>query len=75
VLPPDMIELLQELAPDWKWPETVKVRDVCGAIAKLGGHLKHNGRPGWLTLMRGFKKLLMADEGWRLAIKKRGDKS
>jgi hypothetical protein len=34
------------------------------AIAALGGHLKHNGDPGWLTLARGYEKLETLTEGW-----------
>jgi hypothetical protein len=36
------------------------VREVLFAIASLGGHLKRNGEPGWLTLARGFEKLDIA---------------
>src|SRR5439155_25812657 len=32
-------------------------RDVLYAVAALGGHLKRNGAPGWLTLYRGYKTL------------------
>jgi hypothetical protein len=38
------------------------------AIAKLGGHLKRNGPPGWLTLGRGFEALLLMETGWRAAM-------
>lgn len=31
------------------------------AIARLGGHLKQNGEPGWQTLWRGYKKLLAGE--------------
>lgn len=31
--------------------------DVQYAVARMGGHLKHNGPPGWLTLSRGFQEL------------------
>jgi hypothetical protein len=37
------------------------------AIAKLGGHLKRNGDPGWITLGRGYERLLILEEGWKLA--------
>ncbi len=37
------------------------------AIARLGGHLRHNGEPGWLVLTRGMQVLLQRVEGWRLA--------
>ena len=26
-------------------------------VAALGGHLKHNGEPGWPTIARGYEKL------------------
>jgi hypothetical protein len=32
-------------------------RDALYAVAALGGHLKRNGAPGWLTLFRGYKTL------------------
>jgi hypothetical protein len=38
------------------------------AIAKLGGHLKRNGPPGWLTLGRGLESLLIMEAGWRAAM-------
>jgi len=38
------------------------------AIARLGGHLKRNGAPGWLTLGRGFEELLIMEAGWRAAM-------
>lgn len=37
------------------------------AIAALGGHIKHNGPPGWQVLIRGYKKLLQLEEGWLMA--------
>jgi hypothetical protein len=45
-------------------PHHPTARDVLLAIAALGGHLKNNGSPGWLTLRRGFDKLLMYEIGW-----------
>jgi hypothetical protein len=38
------------------------------AIAKLGGHLKRNGPPGWLTLGRGLESLLLMQAGWYAAM-------
>lgn len=31
--------------------------DVLMAVARLGGHIKNNGSPGWIILRRGFDKL------------------
>jgi hypothetical protein len=37
------------------------------AVAKLGGHLKRNGLPGWQTLGRGFERLFWMHAGWLAA--------
>lgn len=42
-------------------------REIYLAIAALGGHLKHNGDPGWSTLAYGFEKLETLTEGWLAA--------
>ncbi|MEM7449046.1 MAG: hypothetical protein AAF355_12470 [Myxococcota bacterium] len=47
-----------------KLPEKPTVQDVLLAVAGLGGHLKRNGRPGWLTIDRGFDELLTSEVGW-----------
>ena len=39
-------------------------REIYFAIAALGGHLKHNGDPGWSTLAYGLEKLETLTEGW-----------
>jgi hypothetical protein len=41
-------------------------KDATYAVAKLGGHLRRNGLPGWQTLARGFEALLLMQVGWRL---------
>lgn len=46
------------------------------AIAKLGGHLKRNGPPGWQTLGRGFEALILMEAGWKAAMaQRRSDQS
>jgi hypothetical protein len=40
-------------------------QDALLAIAKLGGHIRNNGPPGWLTLRRGFDAMLLLELGWR----------
>jgi hypothetical protein len=37
------------------------------AVAKLGGHLRRNGPPGWQTLGRGFERLFWMQAGWLAA--------
>ena len=48
-------------------PAKPTLREAMLAIAALGGHLKHNGEPGWQTLWAGYTKLLTLEEGWRAA--------
>jgi len=51
-----------------RMPERPTIKEAMLAIAALGGHLKHNGPPGWQTLARGFLKLRTLAEGWRLRL-------
>jgi hypothetical protein len=53
-------------------PSAATVKDVFFAIAALGGHIARNGPPGWITLRKGFDKLLFAEEV--LAAAKSGGK-
>jgi hypothetical protein len=39
------------------------IRDAMLAIARLGGHIKSNGDPGWAVLGRGYEDLLMMELG------------
>ena len=48
-------------------PQNPSVRDALLGIAKLGGHRKHNGEPGWIVLGRGFEKLLYLVQGYLIA--------
>lgn len=45
-------------------PTTTSIRDALLAVARLGGHLRQNGEPGWLVLNRGMQKLLNMEAGW-----------
>lgn len=42
-------------------------QSVMLGIASMGGHLKHNGPPGWQVLARGYERLLLLEQGWILA--------
>lgn len=46
-------------------PRKPTARDAMAAVARLGGHLKNNGDPGWLVLGRGMHDLLLLEMGWR----------
>lgn len=41
-------------------------REVLMAVASMGGHIKWNGAPGWITLLRGMQQLTLITLGWRL---------
>lgn len=40
--------------------------DVLNEIARLGGHIKYSGPPGWITLFRGMQELLTMEIGYKL---------
>jgi hypothetical protein len=65
VLPADELHVLT-LTARKPLPRSPTARDILLAIAGLGGHLKRNGDPGWLTLARGYEKLLSFTVGWNL---------
>ena len=62
--------LLKDALPKWSWSAEPTVGEATRAIAKLGGHLKSNGRPGWQTLGRGYQKLLEMEAGWDAAMRR-----
>ena len=66
----EQLILLRVLADRRKRPLPSKptVRDAMLAIAAVGGHLKRNGDPGWITLGRGYEDFLIAQAGWRAAV-------
>jgi Transposase DNA-binding/Transposase DDE domain len=69
VLSPLRIRLLQS-HPKIRLRERPTIRDAMLAIAKLGGHIKNNGDPGWLVLGRGYDDLLLLEVGALLALGK-----
>jgi hypothetical protein len=66
-LSPLKIRLLEH-HPKVRLAANASVRDAMLSIARLGGHLRNNGEPGWIVLGRGYDKLLMMEEGARLAL-------
>jgi len=47
----------------------VNTNDALLALARMGGHIRNNGDPGWLTLGRGFEELLVLEAGFQIAQK------
>lgn len=52
-------------------PPAPTIRDALRAVARLGGHLRQNGEPGWLVLTRGMQKLRDMEAGWAAAERAR----
>ena len=73
ILPAVLLHLLQE---HLQLPAPLQTAEqALFAIAKLGGHLRRNGAPGWQTIGRGFEALLWMHVGWRAANAQRSDQS
>ena len=64
------VHLLRATRAGAKLPAVPTVTDVLAAIARLGGHLRQNGPPGWLVLARGFQKLQTMELGWIAATQR-----
>lgn len=64
------IELLRALPQvsqrfaDIAVPPRATAADLLSAVAKLGGHIKNNGDPGWQVIGRGYDSLLLLELGW-----------
>jgi hypothetical protein len=63
-LTPRQIQVLRASPAGAKLPKTPSVKEALYAVARLGGHLRQNGQPGWLVLGRGMQKLLWMEQGW-----------
>lgn len=66
VLTTTQLKILSLLPRTKKLPNRT-VKQALLAVAALGGHLKNNGNPGWLTIGRGLETLLQYEIGWTLA--------
>lgn len=61
------IEVLRHFSTRVRVGKAPTVREATLALAGLGGHLKRNGDPGWLTLARGMDQLRLLTAGWTAA--------
>lgn len=75
VLTREQVDLLQRIAkmrdpalPQIQIPRKATAHDALLAVARLGGHIKNNGPPGWIVLGRGYDKLLLLTLGFRAAL-------
>ena len=69
MLSPLYLTVLRALAAQRKHllADEPTAQDALLAIAALGGHLKRNGEPGWMTIGRGYYALQSALTVWQLA--------
>ena len=66
-----LIPACARLPPSQRPPPCPNVRQALLAVAALGGHLKRNGEPGWLTIARGFLRLREFTYGFLLGQRSR----
>jgi hypothetical protein len=66
VFTPIQIRVLRA-ASNQKLSERPTCQEALLAVARLGGHLKRNGPPGWKVLYRGMETLKSYEVGWTLA--------
>jgi hypothetical protein len=66
ILGEEEIQVLRAAATRRPLPANPTVLDAMLSIAGLGGHLKHNGLPGWRTLADGFQAFRALLAGWQL---------
>jgi hypothetical protein len=64
ILTRTQLDVLRTRPAGEKMPASPTVRDALYAIARMGGHLRHNGSPGWQTLAYGFHDLYLLEIGW-----------
>jgi Transposase DNA-binding/Transposase DDE domain len=66
VLTPTQIIILKK---ETKLPLDSKstAADAYIAVARLGGHIKNNGPPGWRVLRRGYDTLITLEAGYKIA--------
>jgi hypothetical protein len=69
VLSEIQIKILGKLSLRYKMKITT-ANEILLVIARLGGHIKWSGPPGWSTLMKGMKEIITLEKGWLMAKNK-----
>lgn len=62
---PTQWEILKILSKKYSLPMT-SIEEAQLLIARLGGHIKYSGPPGWIVLAKGYHELLSMEVGWNL---------
>jgi len=61
------LRLMTQAPANCGQPHPKTITDAMAHLARLGGHIRNNGRPGWQTLAWGYEKLLLMKLGWTIA--------
>jgi hypothetical protein len=67
VLTATQMQVLRHEQPQKMPSSGATIRHALHAVAGMGGHLKSNGPPGWLTLARGMQMLTTLAQAWESA--------
>ena len=67
VFTPHRLQVLRASSAGPTLPPRPTVQHALLAVARLGGHLRQNGAPGWLVLTRGLQTLITMEAGWAAA--------
>ena len=67
VFTPRRLQVLRASSAGPTLPPRPTVQHALLAVARLGGHLRQNGAPGWLVLTRGLQTLITMEAGWAAA--------
>lgn len=62
------LHLMEQAPSNRTLPPAKTIADALLHVARLGGHIRNNGRPGWQTLAWGYEKLLTMRLGWEIAM-------
>jgi hypothetical protein len=62
------LQLMANAPSNRALPVPKTVADALTHLARLGGHIRNNGKPGWQTLAWGYEKLLLMKLGWEIAM-------
>lgn len=60
---------LRAMSSETAIPSTSTVYDALIVLARIGGHIKNNGPPGWQVLYRGYIDFIHAKKGFLAAFK------
>jgi hypothetical protein len=71
VMRPTLLQCLRAHPKARPLPDDPSLEQALAVIAGLGGHIEHNGPPGWETLAAGYMALLTFESGWLAALAQR----